>query len=276
MGVVKYCPEIFDIWNGMHGRFTARGVDLDFVTFESYESQNSHLIKKNIDIAWNGPLAHVRLQKLTQSVSLGMRDVDRDFSSILISNRPFRGLKQMHFKTIYAGTVDSPQAYILPFHFLKTGLNIDLETLNVIRFDRDIGKHGDTALGEIEVLKNVHKSKEESYGFVSKMEFDRCSFSNELNILHKFPGFDHCQFDCLASYPIEYRDMFQKALFSMDMNNEFDARVMKMEGIRSKWEQPRESGYNSMREALALEKNVEFPPLLHTIDNHPFHSLKIQ
>jgi hypothetical protein len=41
------------------------------------------LLNGHIDIAWNGPLAHVRVQRRTggKYISLGMRDCDRGFQS---------------------------------------------------------------------------------------------------------------------------------------------------------------------------------------------------
>jgi hypothetical protein len=84
------------------------------------------LLKGHIDIAWNGPLAHVRVQKLTNnsSVSLGMRDVDRDFTSHIIATKEsgVTSVKDLAGKKLAVGTVDSPQAYscILPLHHIAT------------------------------------------------------------------------------------------------------------------------------------------------------------
>ena len=83
IGVVSYCSDVLNIWSGMVKSLAKRNFDLDFVTYTSYERQVQAVLNGDIDIAWNGPLAHVRLQKLAKSktVSLGMRDVDRDFQS---------------------------------------------------------------------------------------------------------------------------------------------------------------------------------------------------
>ena len=263
-----------------------RNVDLDYVTFTNYDRQVSALLNGHIDIAWNGPLAHVRLQKRAhkgRTLSLGMRDVDRDFQSVIIGKKnkhvKHHSLKDLENKRIAAGTHDSPQAYVMPFHFLKAA-GVNLKSLDVTRFDRDVGKHGDTAVGEEEVLKNVFENEKEfDVGIVSQMMFDRFAHKQDLQILHMLPTFDHCQFDCLASLPAATRNAFTQALFSMNNStNDQDRNAMKLEGIRDRWEHPRESGYDAVRAALSHEHLVDFPQPVHDDDavGHPFKKLTIR
>jgi phosphonate transport system substrate-binding protein len=142
VGAVSYCDSVSSIWEGMKLSFSRRGVELDFILFTTYERQLEYLLSGHIDIAWNGPVAHARLQKLAgNSVSLGMRDVDRDFASCIISTKKsgIKCLKDMENKRLATGSYDSPQAYILPMQHLIHG-NVDLSTVEVLRFDKDIGK----------------------------------------------------------------------------------------------------------------------------------------
>jgi ABC-type phosphate/phosphonate transport system substrate-binding protein len=282
LGVVSYCSDILKIWDGMRNRLAPRGVNLDYVTFTNYERQVSALLHGHIDIAWNGPLAHVRLQKRAgpgRTVSLGMRDVDRDFQSVVVGRKgtKLHMLKDLENKKVFVGTYDSPQAYILPIHFLTEG-GVRLDSIDITRFDVDVGKHGDTAQGETEVLKSILDNKSGcDVGIVSKMMFDRLDRKDELDIIQRFPVFDHCQFDSLSSLPSFAQKSFRDSLLAMNSSNdEQDREVMNMEGIKDRWEEPRESGYNSMRAALKNESYAEFPPPLHTVEHHPFRSLTIK
>ena len=47
------------------------------------------MLSGEIDLAWNGPLAHVLTHALAPNgaVSLGMRDVDCDFQSVVVRAR---------------------------------------------------------------------------------------------------------------------------------------------------------------------------------------------
>ena len=80
------------------------------------------LLKGHIDVAWNTPLAHVRVKQRTcnASLSLGMRDSDRDFCAKVVvrSDRGIKSLKDLEGKTLAVGSSDSTQARILPLYFL--------------------------------------------------------------------------------------------------------------------------------------------------------------
>ena len=147
IGCVAYCDAIGSIWQGMKDYFAGAGVKMDFVLYTSYEAQVDALLKGHIDIAWNGPLAHVRTQKLTKgtSISLGMRDVDRDFATHIVASKAsgIASVQDLAGKKLATGTGDSPQAYILPLQHIKSS-GVALDTLEVVRYDRDVGKHGDT------------------------------------------------------------------------------------------------------------------------------------
>jgi phosphonate transport system substrate-binding protein len=231
VGAVAYSDSTTSIWEGMKKYFVLSGVDLDFVLFTSYERQLEALLSGHIDIAWNGPIAHVRLQKIVDdSISLGMRDVDRDFQSYIVSTKEakVKNLKDIEHKRLATGSLDSPQAFILPMHYLK---EIDLSTIDVICFDKDVGKHGDTAVGEMDVIECL-RTGQADVGFVSKLMFDRRDHLNIgdekldlINIQH-VPVFDHCQFDSLSSLSMMKRIAFQEALFRMDFSKKEDRKVM--------------------------------------------------
>jgi phosphonate transport system substrate-binding protein len=166
IGAVAYSDSITSIWEGMKKYFVRSDVNMDFVLFTSYERQLEALLSGHIDIAWNGPIAHARLQKIVDnSISLGMRDVDRDFKSYILSTKEskVRNLKDIEGKRLATGSLDSPQAYILPMHYLKK--EIDLSTIDVIRFDKDVGKHGDTAVGELDVIESLRTGMKCMYIF---------------------------------------------------------------------------------------------------------------
>ncbi|HYM03480.1 MAG TPA: PhnD/SsuA/transferrin family substrate-binding protein, partial [Stellaceae bacterium] len=117
LGAVAYDPKVVTIWEGMREHFREQGVPLDFALFSNYERQVESLLQGHIDIAWNTPLAHVQAQIRTagRSVSLGMRDCDRDFHSKLVVRRDagIRSLADLPGKVLAVGSRDSTQARIL-------------------------------------------------------------------------------------------------------------------------------------------------------------------
>jgi hypothetical protein len=143
-----------------------------------------------------------------------------------------------------------------------------------------VGKHGDTALGEIDVLESLRTGLADC-GFISKLMLDRrdlsCPGEEKLDIANmlKIPVFDHCQFDCLSSLSLIKRDSFQKALFQMDFNKKEDRGVMVAEGVKEKWVEYRESGYDAVCSSIENEENSIFPRPLHSIESNPFKLLSI-
>lgn len=141
VGAVSYSDNVSSIWEGIRQHYVKRGIALDFILFTSYERQLEYLMSGNIDIAWNGPIAHARLQRLVEdSISLGMRDVDRDFASCILCTKQsgIRNIRDIESKRLATGSYDSPQAYILPMHHMISS-GIDLSSIDVVRFDKDIG-----------------------------------------------------------------------------------------------------------------------------------------
>mmetsp|Transcript_132289 Transcript_132289/g.382455 ORF Transcript_132289/g.382455 Transcript_132289/m.382455 type:complete len:307 (-) Transcript_132289:52-972(-) len=287
LGCIDYSDQIRSIWGGVKDHYVKAGVDFDFVLFTSYDRQVEALLSGFIDIAWNGPLAHVRTQKRTEgtSLSLGMRDVDCGFVTNLIVRKGanIKALDDLKGKRLAAGTRDSPQACILPMQYLKSQ-NVPLDSMAVTFFDRDVGKHGDTALGEIEVMNELAKGKFD-IGFVSDMMWQRALASGDVNggkgeelevlTVAKVPPFSHCQFDALSTIDTTKKDDFERVLFQMDYSKEADRRIMQLEGIRKEWVRADEAGYQTMKDALALEPAVPFPPPIYRDEEHPFKELKV-
>ena len=66
LGAVAYDAKVVTIWEGIRAHFQAQGAPMDFALFSNYERQVEALLAGHVDVAWNTPLAHVRVQgKLT-------------------------------------------------------------------------------------------------------------------------------------------------------------------------------------------------------------------
>jgi len=256
LGVVAYDPKVVTIWEGIREHFQDQGVPMDFALFSNYERQVEELLKGHIDIAWNTPLAHVRIRQRTngQSLSLGMRDSDRDFHAKVIvrRDRGVKSLKDLEGKTLAVGSADSTQARILPLYFLaKEG--VDLNRVNILPFDTDLGKHGDTGTSEIDVLKALHEGRADAGTlgdliWVNEQAAGHID-SNKVEVLWTTPGFDHCMFDALSALAPAKVESFKRALFAMKWDNPHHRRLLELEGLRE-WLPPRDEGYASLQDAL--------------------------
>ncbi|HEY0709507.1 MAG TPA: PhnD/SsuA/transferrin family substrate-binding protein [Polyangia bacterium] len=260
VGAVAYDPKVVTIWEGMRAHFLAAGVPMDFALFSNYERQVEALLAGHIDIAWNTPLAHVRVKRRTQgtSLSLGMRDSDRDFHSKVIVRRQagMRALGDLVGRRLAVGSRDSTQARILPLHFLREE-GVDLARVEQVSYDSDLGKHGDTGRSELDVLRALREGEVDAgvvgdLVWVSELAAGRVPVG-ELEVLWTTPGFDHCMFDARPDLGRRQCEDFSRTLFEMSWENPAHRRVLELEGLRQ-WLPPREEGYRSLERALDQER----------------------
>jgi phosphonate transport system substrate-binding protein len=256
LGAVAYDPKVVTIWEGIREHFREQGTPMDFALFSNYERQVEALLAGHIDVAWNAPLAHVRVQRRTggRSCGLGMRDSDRDFHAKVIVRKDagIRSLADLAGKTLAVGSRDSTQARILPLHFLGEA-GVDLGRVCLLPFDTDVGKHGDTGRSELDVLAALRDGRAQAgtvgdYVWIVEQAAGRVD-PTMLEVLWTTPAFDHCMFDALPAFPAEKRAGFTRALFAMRWENPQHRRLLQLEGLKQ-WMQPREEGYDSLRAAL--------------------------
>jgi ABC-type phosphate/phosphonate transport system substrate-binding protein len=256
LGAVAYDAKVVTIWEGIREYFRDQGVPMDFALFSNYERQVETLLRGHIDIAWNTPLAHVQVKLRTggKSLSLGMRDTDCGFRSKVVVRRDagLRRLADLQNATVAVGSRDSVQARILPlYHLQKEGL--DLARLKLLKFDTDLGKHGDTGTSELDVLAALHDGRAQAgtvgdLVWVTEQSAGRID-SGKVEVLWTTPEFNHCMFDALPTLSPEKVEGFQRALFGMRWDNPAHRRLLELEGLRE-WVAPREEGYRDLFAAL--------------------------
>jgi phosphonate transport system substrate-binding protein len=89
--------------------------------------------------------------------AVAMRDTDLGWMTKIVAatGGPISTLADLKNRTLALGSCDSGHAAILPVHFLEQqGMRegVDYRTL---RFNSDLGKHGDTGTSEVDVVRAV-------------------------------------------------------------------------------------------------------------------------
>ncbi len=51
-------------FRGLEAHFQRQGIDLDWVLYRNYDALIEAFAKKEIDLAWNGPLSYVKIKRL--------------------------------------------------------------------------------------------------------------------------------------------------------------------------------------------------------------------
>jgi ABC-type phosphate/phosphonate transport system substrate-binding protein len=241
LGAVAYDARVVPIWEGMRDYFREVGPPIDYVLYSNYDRQVEALLARHIDIAWNTNMAWVKVHRRTQGAcrALAMRDVDARFSTLYVARAGsgIRTLADLKGKCVALGSADSAQAAILPLHFLKqAGLNPQRDC-RLLRFDLDVGKHGDTGTSELEVLKAVRNGDADAgalgdgtwNGQLAKGRVD----ASQIHPFWTSPGYCHCNFTVLADFPEDLGRRWTQSLLRMSYDNPRWRPLLEMEGLKS-------------------------------------------
>ncbi|MFO0755495.1 MAG: PhnD/SsuA/transferrin family substrate-binding protein [Byssovorax sp.] len=256
LGAVARDPRVLTFWEAMREHLRGHGITLDFALFSSYERQVDALLGGHVEVAFDGPLAHVRAKKRADGriITLGMRDIDRDFQTKILVRRDagIRALTDLHDRTFAVGSRDSVQARILPLHFLKRG-GVDIARLKLVPFESDLGKHGDTPQAELDALAAVHEGRAEACAVGSVIwqaqQAEGKIDPHRVETLWTTPPYNHHALDALASLPEPKGQALQRVLFDLRWNNPKHRKLLEIEGMRQ-WVPCREPGFTELESAL--------------------------
>src|SRR5947209_4923011 len=202
VGAVAYDPRVVPIWEGMRDYFREAGPPIDYVLFSNYDRQVEALLARQIDIAWNTNLAWVKVHRRTHGTcrALAMRDVDAQFTTLFVAraDRGIGSLADLRGKRVALGSADSAQAAILPRHYLRQAGVEPERDCTLVRFDLDVGKHGDTGTSELEVLRALRDGQADA-GALGEATWDHQAGEGKIDLssvrpVWTSPGYCHCVF----------------------------------------------------------------------------------
>jgi ABC-type phosphate/phosphonate transport system substrate-binding protein len=267
LGAVAYDPKVVTIWEGMRRYFQEEAqLPLEVVLFQSYEAQVEALLAQpgdavpRIDIAWNTNLAYLQADEWSGHVcrAIAMRDTDLGWMTkiVAVTGGPVPTLADLKSRTLALGSRDSGHAAILPVHFLEQqGLRegTDYQTL---RFNTDLGKHGDTGTSEVEVVRAVLDGRADAGAigspFWNTVRSERLVPEGALTEIWSSPAYNHCMFTARADFDAERERRFVEALAAMSYDNPVHRAILDAEGLK-RWLTPELEGYAELRQAAAQQ-----------------------
>ena len=255
IGAVAYTANVVPIWEGMRDYFRDSPAPMDFVLFSNYERQVDALLRKQIDIAWNTNLAWVRTVGLTSGRcrALAMRDTDLAFRTVFVSRAGagLRGLEALRNRRLAVGSRDSAQAAILPIYFLQQAGLVN-SAVHLIRFDTDVGKHGDTGRSELDAIRAVLSDEADAaaIGITTWESVGRGELApGALEAFWESPAYCHCNFTALDSPDRDRSEAWVTHLLQMNWENPAHRRILELEGLRA-WVRPQLDGYEPLFAAV--------------------------
>jgi phosphonate transport system substrate-binding protein len=273
VGAVAYDPKVVTIWEGMRRYFHEEAhLPVEVVLFQSYETQVSALLAgpgdpaPRIDIAWNTNLAFLQADAWSEQRCrpIAMRDTDLGWKTkiVAVSGGPVAGLADLRNRTLALGSRDSGHAAILPVHFLEREGMVEGRDYRALRFNSDVGKHGDTGTSEVEVVRAVLDGRADAGAvgspFWGTVSAQRLVPEGALTEIWTSPAFNHCMFTARPDLELSLERQFAEALSGMNYDNPIHRAVLEAEGLR-RWVKPELDGYGSLREASARQGFLSRP-----------------
>jgi len=267
VGAVAYDPKVVTIWEGMRRYFHEDAhLPVEVVLFQSYEAQVRALLASpadplpRIDIAWNTNLAYLQADEWSGHGCrpIAMRDTDLAWTTkiLVVSGGPVAQPADLRDRTLALGSHDSGHAAILPVHFLAQQGLVEGRDYRTLRFNSDIGKHGDTGASEAEVVRAVLDGRADAGAigspFWNTVRSEHLVPQGALSEIWTSPPYNHCMFTARADLDREAAQRFADALSGMSYDNPSHRAVLDAEGLR-RWVAPQLDGYGSLREAAAQQ-----------------------
>jgi phosphonate transport system substrate-binding protein len=267
VGAVAYDPKVVTIWEGMRRYFHEEArVPVEVLLFQSYEAQVQALLCSpaeagpQIDIAWNTNLAYLQADEWSnhRCRPVAMRDADVGWTSKIVAatGSSVRTLADLKERTLALGSRDSGHAAILPVHFLEQNNLREGRDYRSLRFNTDLGKHGDTGTSEVEVIRAVLDGRADAGAvgspFWNSVQNNRLVPQGALQEIWTSPPFNHCMFTARPDLDPASAKQFAAALSAMSYENPAHRPVLEAEGLK-RWLMPQIDGYGELRNASRLQ-----------------------
>ena len=232
-------PAYISVFRGLRAHFLRHGIELDWVLYSDYDALVEAFVRREIDLAWNAPLAYVKIKRRLQDPCrvVAMRDVDVNFTTHFItqSNSVIATVQDLKGKRVALGSRGSMQAGLLPYYFLQQ-LGLDpTRDLAVCSFYDE--RQGDARSDERDVVERVGR-REYDAGAVSGRTIEGLQAEGGLRpedfrIIWSSPGYSHCCFTAHSDLNPVLAERITQAFCAIDAHDPAGKAVLEGEGCKA-------------------------------------------
>src|SRR5260370_30059464 len=267
VGAVAYNPKVVTIWEGMRTYFHEEAhLPVEVVLFQSYEAQVLALLAQpgesvpHIDIAWNTNLAYLQSEAWSGHAcrAIAMRDTDLGWTTkiVAVTGGPISTLTDLKNRTLALGSRDSGHAAILPVHFLQQQDMREGRDYRTLRFNSDLGKHGDTGTSEVDVVRAVLDGRADAGAvgspFWNMVRNEHLVPEGGLREIWSSPAYNHCMFTARPDLDLERERRFAEALSAMSYDNPVHRSILDAE-VLERCLPPHVDGYAALLQHAAQQ-----------------------
>jgi phosphate/phosphite/phosphonate ABC transporter binding protein len=193
-------PTYISVFRGLQSHFRRQGIELDWVLYSDYDALVEAFVKREIDLAWNGPLAYVKIRRRLDDPCrvVAMRDVDVDFTTHFITSATsdLTTIRDLKGKRVALGGRRSVQAGLLAYYFLQQMGFDPTHDLAACTFYDERPASGLT--DERDVIARVRQGEYDAGAVCQRtldvLQEEGALTPDSLRIIWSSPGYSHCCF----------------------------------------------------------------------------------
>jgi phosphate/phosphite/phosphonate ABC transporter binding protein len=251
-------PAYISVFRGLQTHFRQQGLDLDWVLYSDYDALVEAFVNREIDLAWNGPLAYVKIRKRLNDPCqvVAMRDVDVDFTTHFIASATsaINTLEDLKGKRVALGSRRSVQAGLLAYYFLQqAGLDPEKDLAACTFYDE---RQSSTASDERDVIEQVSKGEYDAGAVCQRtldaMQADGTLAPDRCRIIWSSPGYSHCCFSAHSDMDPALAEQITRAFVSVTAENPAGKAVLDGEAC-SAFVAGRLDGWDALEKAAEQE-----------------------
>jgi phosphate/phosphite/phosphonate ABC transporter binding protein len=236
IGAVAYAPYVVTIFEGIKKHFQSQKIDLDWVLYSNYDALVEAFVSREVDLAWNGPLAYVKIRRrLTAPCKVvAMRDIDVGFTTHFITqtDSSIQRLEDLAGKRFAFGSQGSVQAGLLAYYYLKHGGVHPERDLKHYTFHEQRPQSGQA--DEAAVVRLVAAGEYDAgavSGDAMKKLRAKGRFPEEkVRVFWSSPPYSHCCFTAQGEMDEQLAQRITAAFASMNYTDPAHREVLDLEG----------------------------------------------
>ncbi len=219
--------------------FQRQGIDLDWVLYSHWGALVDAFVRREIELAWNGPLAYVKIKRRLEEPCqvVAMRDVDVDLVTHFITqpNSNILTVEDLPGKSFALARRGSVEAGLLAYHYLK---EVGIEPVqDLTRFTFFDERPPSSLPDQTDVVELVRKGEYDA-GAVSSTVLDRMEADGSLapggvRIFWSSPGYSHCCFTAQGDLDRGLSEQITRAFVFMDYRDPLGKTAMDAEGCKA-------------------------------------------
>ena len=242
-------PAHLDLCRALETVFRRNGVEFDWVLYSGYDEMVDAFARGEINLAWNGPLSHVKMRRALPDGApvLAVRDVDIGFTTRFITraDSDIDTVEDLPGRRFAFGARDSVEAGLLPVYFLKQmGINPSRTLAAADFYDQRPAQHtADQVDVALQVLNQNYDAGAISARAMAALSDRHDIDDGQLRTFWTSPGYSHCCFTARPDVDAVEASQVTAALVSVDDSDAAGRAVLKAEacdrlapGIQDGWE----------------------------------------